>query len=165
MRKPLLCAVAIAAVAASAGDARAQVTRNTTINLQIPELLFIDVTNDNLTLPTPDFAQFDAGYTQTTGHAVRHRGNVAHTIAVAPATGTTIWDGPAGSSKAASDLEWSNDGGGNWSQVTASTNVGTGVQGGFGLNPDIPVSWRSAIAYDEPVGSYQIVVTYTSTPN
>lgn len=164
-RKLLLGLVAGLAVAAGAGDAHAQVSRNTTINLQIPELLFIDVTNDNLTLPTPDFAQFDAGYTQTTGHAVRHRGNVAHTITVAPAPGTTIWNGPAGSSKAASDLEWSTDAGGNWNQVTASVDVGAGVKGGFGLNPDIPVTWRSAITYDEPVGSYQIVVTYTSTPN
>ncbi len=163
MRKLVLGAVLAGALATSAADASAQVTRNTTISLQVPQLLFLDVTNDNLTLPTPNFAQFDAGYTQTVGHAVRHRGNVDHTITVAPASAT--WSGPAGTSKDASDLEWSSNGGGDWNQVTASSNVGTGVKGGFGLNPDIPVSWRSAIAYDELVGGYQIVVTYTSTPN
>lgn len=164
MRKLLLCTAAIAVFAATASRAEAQATRNTTINLQIPELLFIDVTNDNLTIPTPDFAEFDAAFTTAIGHSVRHRGNVDHTITVAPSTGVTIWNGPAGSSKPATDLQWSINST-DWNIVTAAVDVGTGVKGGFGLNPDIPVEWRSALAYDEPIGSYSIVVTYTATPN
>jgi hypothetical protein len=49
--------------------------------------------------------------------------------------------------------------------VSAAVNVGSGVRGGFGLNPDIPVSWRTAIDYDEPAGGYNLTVTYTSTAN
>jgi len=164
MRKLLLCTAAIAVFAATASQAEAQATRNTTINLQIPQLLFIDVTNDNLSLPTPDFAEFDANFTNAVGHSVRHRGNVAHTITVAPATGVTIWNGPTGSNKPATDLQWSLNSS-DWNIVTAAVNVGLGVKGGFGLNADIPVAWRSALSYDEPIGSYSIVVTYTATPN
>jgi len=164
MRKLLLCTAAIAVFGATASRAEAQATRNTTINLQIPELLFIDVTQDNLTLPTPDFAEFDAGFTSTIGHSVRHRGNVDHTITVAPATGVTIWNGPAASTKPATDLQWSLNSS-DWNIVTAAVDVGLGVKGGFGVNPDIPVAWRSAVGYSEPIGSYSIVVTYTATPN
>ncbi len=98
MKKLLLLTAAIAMLGATATRAEAQPTKatvNTTINLQIPELLFIDVTNDNLVLPTPDFAQLDAGFTGPASHQVRHRGNVAHTITVGPATGVTAWTGPA----------------------------------------------------------------------
>ncbi len=49
--------------------------------------------------------------------------------------------------------------------MTDETNVGTGVKGGFGLNDNIPVWWRSAVTYDELAGDYSIVVTYTSTAN
>jgi len=149
---------------ATATKVEAQVSVNTTINLQIPELLFIDVTNDNLVLPTPDFAQLDAGFTGPASHQVRHRGNVAHTITVGPATGVTAWTGPAGTTKNVDDLQWSLDASA-WNLVTAATNVGAGVKGGFGLNPNIPVWWRSAVDYDELAGDYSIVVTYTSTPN
>jgi hypothetical protein len=164
MKKMLLLAAAIAMFGATARKVEAQVTVNTTINLQIPELLFIDVTNDNLVLPTPDFAQLDAGFTGPASHQVRHRGNVAHTITVAPATGVTSWTGPEGTTKPVEDLQWSLDASA-WNLVSASTNVGTGVKGGFGLNPNIPVWWRSAVDYDELAGDYSIVVTYTSAPN
>jgi hypothetical protein len=166
MKKLLLCVATIGLLSVHAESAKAQspATVNTTINLQIPELLFIDVTSSALSLPTPDFAELDVNYTGTASHAVRHRGNVAHTITVAPATGVTIWNGPAGSSKAAGDLEWSTASGA-WNAVTDAVNVGTGVKGGFGLNADIPVSWRSYVDYDEPSGNYSIVVTYTATAN
>lgn len=164
MKKLLLLTAAIAMFGMTAARAEAQVSVNTTINLQIPELLFIDVTNDNLVLPTPDFAQLDAGFTGPASHQVRHRGNVAHTITVGPATGVTAWTGPDGTAKDVDDLQWSLDASG-WNLVTASTNVGTGVKGGFGLNPNIPVWWRSAVDYNELAGNYSIVVTYTSTSN
>ena len=166
MKKMLLLAAAIAMFGATARTVEAQLTKtvNTTINLQIPELLFIDVTNDNLVLPTPDFAQLDAGFTGPASHQVRHRGNVAHTITVAPAAGVTSWTGPDGTTKPVEDLQWSLDASA-WNLVSASTNVGTGVKGGFGLNPNIPVWWRSAVDYDELAGDYSIVVTYTSAPN
>ena len=162
MKKLILCTAAIALFGAAATRAEAQVTRNTTINLQIPELLFIDVTNDNLTLPAPTLADFDAGFSRSTAHAVRHRGNLDHVITVAPAASVTEWSGPA--AKDVDDLQWSLDGSA-WNIVTATVDVGTGVKGGFGLNPDIPVNWRSILAYDEPTGDYSIVVTYTSTAN
>ena len=165
MKKLLLCVATIGLLSVHAESAKAQpATVNTTISLQIPELLFIDVTSSALSLPTPDFAEFDASYTGTATHSVLHRGNVDHTITVAPAPGVTIWNGPAGSSKAAGDLEWSMASG-TWNSVTDAVNVGTGVKGGFGLNPDIPVSWRSLVGYDELSGNYSIVVTYTATPN
>jgi hypothetical protein len=163
MKKLLLLTAAIAMFGAAATRAEAQ-SVNTTINLQVPELLFIDVTNDNLVLPTPDFAQLDAGFTGPASHQVRHRGNVAHTITVAPATGVTGWSGPAGTTKPLEDLQWSLDAS-SWNLVTASTDVGTGNKGGFGLNPNIPVWWRSAVDYEDEVGDYSIVVTYTSTAN
>jgi hypothetical protein len=164
MKKLLLLTAATAMIGGTAMRAEAQVSVNTTINLQIPELLFIDVTSDNLVIPTPDFAQLEAGATAPTSHAVRHRGNVAHTITVAPATGVTSWTGPTGTTKDVDDLEWSLDASA-WNVVSAATNVGTGVKGGFGLNPNIPVWWRSAVTYDELAGDYSIVVTYTSTAN
>ncbi len=162
MRKLLLLTAAIVLFGATATRAEAQATKNTTINLQIPELLFIDVTNDNLTIPTPDFAELEAGFTAPTSHQVRHRGNVDHTITVAPATGVTGWTGPA--TKNIDDLQWSLNAA-DWNIVTATTDVGTGQKGGFGLNPNIPVWWRSVIDYDELAGAYSIVVTYTSTAN
>ena len=164
MKKLLLLTAAITMFGATATRAEAQVSVNTTINLTVPELLFIDVTNDNLVLPTPDFAQLDAGFTGPASHQVRHRGNVAHTITVGPATGVTAWTGPAGTAKDVDDLQWSLNAS-DWNVVSASTDVGTGVKGGFGLNPNIPVWWRSAVDYDELAGDYSIVVTYTSAPN
>ena len=163
MKKLLLLTAAVAMFGATATRAEAQ-TRNTTINLQIPELLFIDVTNDNLTLPAPTLADFDAAASGVASHEVRHRGNVNHVITVAPASGVTQWTGPTGSTKSADDLQWSIDGS-SWNIVTGAADVGTGIKGGFGLNPNIPVDWRSVLAYDEPVGPYSIVVTYTTTAN
>ena len=163
MRKLILCTAAIVLFGGTAAGLRAQEV-NTTINLQVPELLFIDVTDNNLTIPTPDFAQLEAGFTAPVNHAVRHRGNVDHTITVEPALGVSTWTGPTGTTKPADDLQWSTDAS-NWNVVTASTNVGTGVKGGFGLNPNIPVWWRSVVDYDEVVGDYSIIVTYTSTAN
>ena len=163
MKKLLLLTAAVAMFGVTATRAEAQ-TRNTTINLQIPELLFIDVTNDNLTIPPPTLADFDAGFSGLISHAVRHRGNVNHVITVAPATGVTQWTGPTGSTKSADDLLWSLDGAG-WNIVTGAADVGIGVKGGFGLNPDLLVDWRSVLAYDEPVGPDSIVVTYTTTAN
>jgi hypothetical protein len=163
MKKLLLCVATIGLLSVHAERVEAQ-SVNTTINLQIPELLFIDVTSSALSLPTPDFAELDNNYTGTASHAVRHRGNVDHTITVAPATGVTIWNGPAGSNKAAEDLEWST-GSGTWNAVTSAETVGEGFKGGFGANDDIPVSWRSYVDYNEPSGNYSIVVTYTATAN
>ena len=164
MKKLLLCTAAIAMFGATATQAEAQptptATVNATINLKIPTLLFIDVTNDNLVLPEPDFAQLEAGFTGPASHQVRHRGNVAHTITVAPQSGVTEWSGPT--AKPAEDLQWSLDAS-SWNLVTASTKVGTGAKGGFLQNPNIPVWWRSAVDYNDEAGDYSIVVTYTST--
>lgn len=163
MKKLLLLTAAITMFGATATRAEAQ-TVNTTINLTVPELLFIDVTNNLLVLPEPDFAQLEAGFTGPASHQVRHRGNVAHTITVAPADGVVAWDGPEGTTKPVEDLQWSLDAS-SWNLVTDATDVGTGAKGGFGQNPNIPVWWRSAVDYDDEVGSYSIVVTYTSAPN
>jgi hypothetical protein len=127
--------------------------------------LFLDVDNDNLVFADPTVADLDAGFTQTVSHNVQHRGNVNDVITVAPDAAT--WNTPLiyVGTKPADDLEWSNDSGSSWNVVSAAVNVGSGVRGGFGLNPDIPVSWRTAIDYDEPAGGYNLTVTYTSTAN
>jgi hypothetical protein len=141
LKKLLLCTAAIAMFGAVATGAEAQTTAtgNTMINLQIPELLFIDVTTDNLVIPTPDFSELEAGFTNPTSHQVRHRGKVDHVITVAPATGVTESTGPTTSARDADDLQWSPDDS-SWNIVSAKVDVGTGVKGGFGLNDDIPVN-------------------------
>lgn len=159
--------LAAIALAAGAADLAAQTTAtvNTTLSYTMQERLFIDVDDDNLMLPDPSTSDLDAGFTQSVAHDVEHRGNVDHTITVAPAAAT--WNAPLSytGTKPAGDLEWSSDGGTSWNPVDAAATVGTGVRGGFGLNPDIPVSWRAAVGYDEPAGGYNLTVTYTSTAN
>lgn len=148
-----------------ASEADAQATVNTTLSFTMQQRLYLDVDDDNLVFPDPTVSDLDAGYSQTVSHNVEHRGNVDHVITVAPAAAS--WNAPVTyvGSKPADDLEWSNDAGTTWIVVSGATNVGTGVQGDASLNPDIPVSWRAAIDYDEPAGGYDLTVTYTSTTN
>ena len=162
MRRAFFAFAALAAVGVA--EANAQVTVNTTLSFTMQERLFIDVTSGNLVFPDPTFADLDAGYTQTVSHDVLHRGNVDHTITVAPA-GAWLQPVTYPGVKPVDDLEWSNDGGTNWNVVSAAVDVGSGVQGGFGLNPPITVDWQTAIGSDEPLGGYSITVTYTSTAN
>lgn len=154
---------ALALVAVPQADAQTSV--NTTLSFTMQQRLFLDVDDANLIFADPTTADLDAGYTQTVAHNVEHRGNVNHLITVAPSTAT--WNAPVSypGTKPADDLEWSNDSGTSWNVVSAAVNVGSGVRGGFGLNPDIPVTWRAAIDYTEPAGGYNIIVTYTSTAN
>lgn len=163
MRRSLLAFALL--VAFGAAEANAQATVGTTIRFSHAERLYINVDNNDLTLPTPTIADLDAGFSQSVSHNVEHRGNVDHTITVA--NDQANWNAPLTyvGSKPANELEWSNDGGTSWNAVTAAVDVGSGVQGGFGLNPDIPVSWRAVVAYDEPDGDYSLPVTYTSTAN
>ena len=146
-------------------NAQTTATVSTTLSFTMQQRLFLDVSNNALVFPDPTLANLDAGYTQTVSHDVQHKGNVPHTITVAPDQAS--WNAPVSypGTKSADDLEWSNNGGTSWNTVSAAANVGTGVRGGFGLNPDIPVSWRTAINYTEPDGSYNLTVTYTSTAN
>lgn len=165
MKRSLL--VAAFALTFMVADLAAQTTAtvNTTLSFTMQERLFLDVDDNNLVFPDPTTTDLDAGYTQTVSHNVEHRGNVDHTITVAPAS--AIWNAPLTyvGVKPADDLEWSNDGGTSWNVVSAATNVGTGVRGGVGLNPDIPVDWRAAVSYAEVAGGYNLTVTYTSTAN
>ena len=122
--KKLLFAAAAVMLLVAAPQAQAQ-TVTTAFNMTISNKLFIDVDQAILTIPEPDIAEFDAGATQATSHAVLHKGNVAHTITVAPTSGTT-WDGPSGANKPISDLEWK-VGAGTWQAVDNGATVGTGV--------------------------------------
>jgi hypothetical protein len=149
----------------AAAKADAQTTVNTTLSFTMQQRLFLDVDDSNLVFADPTTTDLDAGFTQTVAHNVEHRGNVDHVITVAPAAAT--WNVPFTyvGTKPADDLEWSNDGGTIWNVVSAAVNVGSGIRGGAGLNPDIPVTWRAAVSYDEVPGGYNIVATYTSTAN
>ncbi len=161
----VLALAAAVLVAAPQASAQTTATVNTTLSFTMQERLFLDVDDANLIFADPTTADLDAGYTQTVSHNVEHRGNVDHTITVAPSAAT--WNVPLTyvGAKPADDLEWSNDGGTSWNVVSAAVNVGSGVRGGFGLNPDIPVTWRAGVDYSEPAGGYNLVVTYTSTAN
>lgn len=161
MKRSFLVAAFVLVV--SVPQVNAQATVTTTLSFTMQQRLFLDVDNDNLVFADPTIADLDAGYTQTVSHNVEHKGNVAHTITVAPDQAS--WNSPITTVKPATDLEWSNNGGTSWNVVSAGVDVGTGVPGGFGLNPDIGVNWRSAIRYSEPDGAYSLTVTYTSTAN
>lgn len=167
MKCPFIVPVVAVVALAAAPQANAQTTAtvNTTLSFTMQERLFLDVDDANLVFTDPTTADLDAGYTQAVSHNVEHRGNVAHTITVAPTAAT--WNVPFtySGTKPADDLEWSNDGGSAWNVVSAGLNVGTGVRGGAGLNPNIPITWRAVVGLDEPAGGYDIVVTYTSTAN
>ncbi|MDH3298281.1 MAG: hypothetical protein OEM23_03080 [Gemmatimonadota bacterium] len=165
MKTPLLVTAIAALALVVVPDANAQTNVNTTLSFTMQQRLFLDVDDAALVFPDPTTADLDAGLTQTVAHNVEHRGNVDHVITVAPSTAT--WNVPVSypGTKPADDLEWSTNAGTTWNVVSAAVNVGTGVRGGAGLNPDIPVTWRAAVGYDEPAGAYNIVVTYTSTAN
>lgn len=165
MKKHFLATAFAALALVAVPQAEAQTSVNTTLSFTMQQRLFLDVDDANLIFADPTTADLDAGYTQTVAHNVEHRGNVAHLITVAPSTPT--WNAPISypGTKPADDLEWSTDAGTSWNVVSAAVNVGAGVPGGFGLNPDIPVTWRAAIDYTEPAGGYNIIVTYTSTAN
>lgn len=168
MRRSIFAFALLAAFGAAEAQAQTTATVGTTLSFTMQERLFIDVTDDNLVFTAPTTADLDAGYTQTVSHSVEHRGNMEHTITVAPDAPT--WQVPLvgyPGTKPASDLEWSNDSGSSWNAVDNGATVGTGVRGGFGAagNEDIAVDWRAAISYAEPAGPYQLTVTYTSTAN
>lgn len=166
MKKLVFVAAALALIVAAPQTAQAQATVSTAFSLTINNKLFIDVDLNSLTIPEPDIAEFDAGATQAVSHDVLHKGNVAHTITVAPTGAATTWTGPLGANKPISDLEWK-VGAGTWQAVDNGATVGTGVKGGFGVpgNEDIAVSWRALIDYDDLDGVYSTDVTYTSTAN
>jgi len=165
MKNHFLAAAFAALALVAVPQAEAQTNVNTTLSFTMQQRLFLDVDDANLVFPDPTTTDIDAGFTQTVSHNVEHRGNVDHLITVAPSNPN--WNVPLTyvGSKPADDLEWSTDGGSSWNVVSAAVNVGSGVRGGFGLNPDIPVTWRAAVDYSEPAGGYSIVVTYTSTAN
>lgn len=165
MKDHFLAAAFAALALVAVPQAEAQTNVNTTLSFTMQQRLFLDVDDANLVFPDPTTTDIDAGFTQTVSHNVEHRGNVDHLITVAPSNPN--WNVPLTyvGSKPADDLEWSTDGGSSWNVVSAAVNVGSGVRGGFGLNPDIPVTWRAAVDYSEPSGGYSIVVTYTSTAN
>jgi hypothetical protein len=165
MKKHVLATAFAALALVAVPQAEAQTSVNTTLSFTMQQRLFLDVDDAALVFPDPTTADLDAGLTQTVSHNVEHRGNVNHVITVAPSAAT--WNAPVAypGTKPADDLQWSNDAGSSWNVVSAAVNVGTGVRGGTGLNPDIPVNWRAAVDYGEPAGAYSIVVTYTSTAN
>lgn len=165
MKRSLLAVAFALVVSVPQVNAQTTATVSTTLSFTMQQRLFIDVTNNALVFPDPTLADLDAGYTQTVSHSVEHKGNVDHTITVDPDAANWLVPLSYSGNKPADDLEWSNDAGTSWNVVSAAVNVGTGVRGGFGLNPDIPVSWRAAIDYTEPDGGYQLTVTYTSTAN
>lgn len=164
-RSMLLAVFALTFGVVAEATAQATASANTTLSFTMQQRLFLDVSDDDLTFPDPTTSDLDAGYTQTVSHNVQHKGNVNHVITVAPSDPSWTTPFTYVGSKAADDLEWSTDGGTSWNTVSAAVDVGTGQRGGFGVNPDVPVSWRAAIDYAEPTGAYSLTVTYTSTAN
>lgn len=160
---------ALALVATSATTAHAQsATANATATIDIPTVLFIDVSDTQIDFGSPGQSDFEAGFISTTEQSViTTKGNVAHDLTIAADNAT--FSGGSGN-KSSTDLLWSASG-----DITApgdgnglSTSA-TAIQSGLaqGAHPDVAtVDYGMLLDYatDSPA-QYTLNFTYTVVPN
>lgn len=157
-----LLAVFTALMLFGASSAWAQTSRNVTASITIPTILYIGITNANgasIAFPSPTATDFTAGsIAASNGTTLQHAGNVGYTVSVKAAASTMT--ATAGGTKAASDLQWSTDGGATWTgmSTTAATVYTTGSPGINTSN----VTYQMLLNYatDTP-DTYSLNFTYT----
>lgn len=162
---PLALAAGLAFVLAAATPrpALAQTSASASASIDIPEVLYIEVTNTNVTFPQPTAADFNTGHVSADVTSdLTYRGNVAHDVTVT--AGDQYFSGGSGT-KPASDLQWSTDGS-TWEGLTTSgTNVVTNASRGQ-HDSGQTVNYRMLLDYstDSPA-TYTLNVTYSVVAN
>lgn len=144
--------------------ATAQSQANATASIDIPQVLYVEVTNTSVTFPQPTASDFNTGHVSAdVSSDITHRGNVAHDVTIS--ADASNFTGGSGS-KPASDLEWSADGGSSWNSLsTTAANVVTGASAGQ-HNSAETVDYRMLLDYstDAP-DSYTLDLTYSVVAN
>lgn len=167
MKKVALTLLA-ALVLFGANEAVAQVeTVQGNASIVIPTLLHIEVSNVTVAFPTPDLAAWNAGQVDMSSGAsvVSTRANVGHDVTIAADAATM--DGPAGTTKPASDLQWGTAGaGGSFTGLTttAADVVSALARGTHGTAAEVWYRMLIDEATDEP-GTYNLAFTYTIVAN
>ncbi len=153
---------ALLAVTPTSAAAQAQANANATID--IPQVLYIEVTNTTISFPQPTAADFNNGdVAADVSSDITHRGNVAHDVTIS--ADASNFSGGSGS-KPASDMKWSADGGSNWNDLTTTgTNVVTGASAGQ-HNSAETIDYRMVLDYstDSP-DTYTLNLTYSVVAN
>ena len=170
MRKLALLTMAGALFGASGAAAQSSV--NASASITIPTVLEINVTNTTVGFPTPVLADFTTGsiLSNTGSSSVSTRSNVVHDVEVVTAGGVTTMtyagtQTPA-PTKAASDLEWSTDGGSTWTGLSDTpADVLTALARGAHSNA-ASVDYRMLLdlATDAP-GTYSLAFVYSVVAN
>lgn len=144
--------------------APAQASASATATIDIPQVLYIEVTNTSVTFPQPTAADFNTGHVAAdVSSDLTYRGNVAHDVTVS--ADAQNFSGGSGS-KPATDLQWSTDGGSNWNGLTTTaTDVVTGASRGQ-HDSGQTVDYRMLLDYstDSPA-TYSLDLTYSVVPN
>lgn len=161
-RKLLALALVVGTLGA-AGPAAAQTSESATASVSINQVLYLDVTNTNVTFSEPTASDFNSGEILSSVQSdITHRANIVHDVEVA--ADASNFSGGSGS-KPASDLHWSLDGS-TWTPLsTTAADLVTGVAPGAYDNAET-VSYKLLLDYstDEP-GSYSLGFTYTIVAN
>lgn len=158
----LTLVVGLTLFGAAAAYAQDQVDVNASIT--IPTVLYVDVTNTSVTFDQPDATDYANGSIDANVSGVlSYRGNVQHSVEIAAdADYFDATDAANDDLKPASHLEWSKDGGSNWSALsTTAADVVTGVARGAHDNAQT-IDYRMLLDYttDAP-DTYSLGFTYT----
>lgn len=168
MRK-LTTAVLSLVLVAGASSLSAQ-NANANASVTVPTVLAITVDNLNIAFGSASGADFTAGYINAaTTSTVDTRGNVVHDVTIQADAANFTYTGsetPA-PTKAASDLEWTNDGGTSYTAIdnVSAADVATALARGVHAGA-VTVGYRIALdlAADAP-GDYALNFTYTVVAN
>lgn len=141
----------------------AQTTASASATIDIPQVLYIEVTNTSVSFPQPTASDFNTGHVSAgVSSDLTYRGNVAHDVTIS--ADNQYFSGGSGS-KPATDLQWSTDGS-TWNGLTtSSSDVVTGASPGQ-HDSGQTVDYRMLLDYstDSPA-TYTLDLTYSVVPN
>lgn len=159
----VIAATALLLVAVpSSADAQSE---SATATITVPEVLFVDIDVNSVDFPDATAADFEAGsITFGTSTTLEHKGNVAHDVEITSSTGFFQNSG-GDTSKPASDLEWSLNGGSSWNNGLGTTPAAV-VTGAVAGQHTESVDYRLLLDYatDAP-DTYDLEFTYTVVAN
>jgi hypothetical protein len=140
---------------------------NATATVTIPTVLSVSLTGNSFNF-APTQSEFDAGVMNASGSStLSTKGNVQHAIEIAADNATFTYSGTqTDPSKPASDLEWSSDGGTNWTGLTTTAaQVGSNLARGAHASA-ATVDYHVLLSYANDVpGTYSLGFTYTVIAN
>lgn len=169
MKKIVALAAALALVAGTAqaqtascfavGSGTQSCSANTVVQVSVPTILKVVVTDSVTSFSAPSDVDFDAGYKDyAAAVSVDVKSNATNTLTIA--AGAANWTAPGSVTKASTDLLWKTGAGTLAGLSTSAANVGSGGKGTDTYTIDYRVLWD--YANDEP-GNYSLPVIFSAT--